>query len=120
MEATATRTGGWWAVEAPSIPGLFTQARRLDQIPDLIVEAAALLGHDVDAADVQVRPALSDDDRELLTRTLEARRAARAAESEASRASRELVARLRAEGFTVRDVAAVVGISPQRVSALAA
>jgi len=34
MELTALceRGGGWWAVRVPEIDGLYTQARRLDQV----------------------------------------------------------------------------------------
>jgi hypothetical protein len=30
----AERSGHWWALEAPEIPGLYSQARRLDQVID--------------------------------------------------------------------------------------
>jgi len=36
--------GGWWAVEVPDVPGLFTQARELDQIPEMVRDAAEALG----------------------------------------------------------------------------
>lgn len=117
--AQATRTGEWWAVEVPTIPGLFTQAKRLDQIPELVEDAAGMLGVDVVASDVRVETALSEEDRALVERVRVTREAARSAEAEASAASRAAVARLRSYGFTVRDVAAVIGVSPQRVSALA-
>ena len=44
VDATAvcTRSGGWWAVEVPEIPGLFTQARRLDQVEDMVRDAATV------------------------------------------------------------------------------
>lgn len=44
VTALATRSGGWWAVHVPGVEGLFTQARRLEQIPDLVTDAAELLG----------------------------------------------------------------------------
>lgn len=116
--AHATRTGDWWAVEVPAIPGLFTQAKRLDQIPALIEDAAGMLGVDVAAADVRVEAMLSAEDRALVELAHATRSAARNAEAEASAASRAVVARLRGEGLTVRDVATVIGVSPQRVSAL--
>ena len=33
MEVTAevSRSGAWWAVEVPEVPGAFTQAERLDR-----------------------------------------------------------------------------------------
>lgn len=52
--ANATRQGGWWAIEVREIPGLFTQARRLEQVPEMVIDAAATLGHAVE--DVEVVP----------------------------------------------------------------
>lgn len=43
LTANATRSDGWWAVDVPEIEGLFTQARRLDQVPAMVQDAAALL-----------------------------------------------------------------------------
>lgn len=57
--------------------------------------------------------------RERADRVRELQRRSAEAQAEASAASRHLVAELRASGLTVRAVAAVVGIWPQRVSQLA-
>lgn len=46
------------------------------------------------------------------------RDAARKAQDEASKLVRATVSTLRSEGLTVRDVATVTGVRPQRVSAL--
>jgi predicted RNase H-like HicB family nuclease len=45
MKVTAyvTRSDGWWAVEVPEVPGLFTQARTLDQVPAMVIDAVALM-----------------------------------------------------------------------------
>lgn len=45
VTANAVRVGNWWAVEVPEIPGFFTQARHLDEVPAIVAEAAALLSH---------------------------------------------------------------------------
>ena len=117
VTAKATREGGWWAVEVPEVPGLFTQAKRLDQIADLVADAAEMLGH----ADVEVTldPQLEASDVALVESATSRRAALREAEVAAAAASREAVARLRSEGLPVRDVATIMGISPQRVSVLA-
>lgn len=47
------RSGDWWAVSVPEVPGAFTQAKRLDQVPAMVADAVALLA-DVPAADVHV------------------------------------------------------------------
>lgn len=73
--AKATRSGEWWVVEVPEVPGLFAQAKRLDQIEAEVVDAATMS---------MSRPSKSTP-----------------------------VARLRGDGLTVRDVASVLGLSPQ-------
>ena len=52
--AKTHRSEGWWAVEVPEIPGLFTQARRLDQVPQMVQDAGAMLGHTKLAVTVDV------------------------------------------------------------------
>ena len=53
VTAKVTKSGDWWAVEVPEVDGAFTQARRLDQIPDMVADAVHLLT-DVPAEDVEV------------------------------------------------------------------
>ncbi|RSX56734.1 type II toxin-antitoxin system HicB family antitoxin [Bifidobacterium samirii] len=114
--AVCTRDGGWWAVEVPEIPGLFTQARRLDQVEEQVRDAADMLDVQIDA--ITIDPQLDEATRRMVDDLLVKREAARKAQDEASRLARTTVAALRGEGLTVRDVAAVTGVSPQRVSAL--
>ena len=116
VTATATRNGDWWAVEVPEIPGLFTQARRLDQIEAMVKDAATILGQHVDT--VSVEPQLNDDERASVDRLMRAREQAHRSQAEASTLTRETIRLLRAKGLTVRDVADVVGLTPQRVSVL--
>lgn len=40
--ARATREENWWTVTVDEVAGLFTMARRLDQIPDQVRDALAL------------------------------------------------------------------------------
>ncbi|TPF97598.1 transcriptional regulator [Bifidobacterium sp. UTCIF-39] len=116
VTAVCTRSGGWWAVEVPEIPGLFTQARRLDQVEDMVRDAAKMLDSKVDA--VHIEPKLDAETSCMVEELFAKRDAARKAQEEASRIARSTVTALRNEGLTVRDVAAVTGVSPQRVSAL--
>lgn len=117
LTARAQRSGKWWAVEVVEVPGLFTQAHRLDQVADMVEEAATLFGHR-GPFKIEVVPVLAED----LTRNIHAARAltieAGQVQRQAAARSREVVERLRAEGLTVRDVASVLSISPQRVSQL--
>jgi len=121
LTARCTRSDGWWAVDVPEVPGLFTQARRLDQVPTVVLGAAALLtGRPEADFDVTVAPVLEDDDLAVVRDARERRAALVEAERAAAAASRAAVAQLRAEGLTVRDVAEIMGLSPQRVSQLVA
>lgn len=117
VTAIATRSGGWWAIEVPELPGLFTQARRLDQIPDVVADAAQMLtGDDVDVA---VKAILPDDLQVTVERVRAQASEAQAAQRRAAEDVRALVSRLRTQGLSVRDVGTVLGVSPQRVSQLA-
>jgi hypothetical protein len=41
--AEARRSGEWWAVRVLEVPGAFTQAKRLDQVPEMAADAVASL-----------------------------------------------------------------------------
>ncbi|MCT2087508.1 helix-turn-helix domain-containing protein [Microbacterium enclense] len=118
VTAKAERSGSWWAIEVPEIPGLFTQARRLDLVPAMVVEAASLLDVDLELEDVKVDPQLPSEDADALASARRASVAARRHAAISSRVSREAVARLRGQGLSVRDVAELMHLSPQRVSAI--
>ncbi len=36
VTAKVTHTGDWWAIAVPEVPGLFTQAKRLDQVEEMV------------------------------------------------------------------------------------
>lgn len=116
VTARCERSDGWWAVEVPELPGLFTQARRLDQVAGMVRDAARML--DVKVGEVNVEPVMDEATARLLRELFDAKGEAKAAQERASKIMRETVSMLRSDGLTVRDVAAVTGVSPQRVSAL--
>lgn len=119
--AEVTRAeNGWWAVEVPAIEGLFTQARSLHQVPAMVADAARLLDEDVTEGDVRLRIILPPEVQTKLDKAKADARAAEEAQRKAAEETREVVAALRSKGFTVRDAAVVLGVSPQRVSQLAA
>ncbi len=39
----AVRSGSWWAITVPELPGVFSQARRLDQVEAMAREAIAMM-----------------------------------------------------------------------------
>ncbi|WP_273448288.1 type II toxin-antitoxin system HicB family antitoxin [Thermophilibacter provencensis] len=116
VTARVTRSDGWWAVSVDEIPGLFTQARRLDQVVDMVREAGSLLGVDVGA--VEVAPILDSDSQRMLEELEAARKEAEEKQRISSGLTREVIRRFRDEGLTLRDIASLVGLSQQRVAVL--
>jgi predicted RNase H-like HicB family nuclease len=115
----AQRDGRWWVLSVPDVPGALSQVRSLADAKDWIREAiAAVVNVDPDSFDIELDvelPTLSRDVRTVRRAVSDAERAQR----EAAALSRQLVAELRAAGVTVVDTAALLDISPQRVSQLA-
>jgi hypothetical protein len=118
-----TREGRWWMVRIPEIGGL-TQARRLAEAPTMAREYIAL-DRGIPLRDVTVEVASvrmeEPASRELLqsARQIKDMRArAGALERESAERAREYAHRLVGHGVPVRDIAALLEISPQRVSQL--
>ena len=116
VTARVTRSEGWWAISVEEIPGLFTQARRLDQVANMVRDAASLLGVVVDA--VEVLPVLDSDSQRMLEELEAARREAEEKRRISSSLTRQIIRRFREEGLTLRDIASLVGLSQQRVAVL--
>ena len=120
-----TREDGHWLADVPSLEGAHAFARSLpalDQaVREVVVLAADLpdeampvlvLDYEYHTGDVS----LDVTAQEVRQLRREADELAAAAATRTGRAAAELVAR----GLSVRDVAALLGISPQRVSQLTA
>lgn len=118
----AVRSGSWWAITVPELPGVFSQARRLDQVETMAREAIALM-LDVDAdqigrIEVEVVPPLRAA--ALIGTMNDALETAREATETAASARREAAKVLRADGLPMRDVGRLLGLSHQRVSQILA
>jgi predicted RNase H-like HicB family nuclease len=111
--ARCVRSGTWWAITVPEIKGVFSQARRLDQVEAMAREAVALM-LDVapDSFEIEVKPEVPSE----VTVARQARTALRQAELSAEEATRSAAEALLRQGYTVRDAGELLGISPQRVS----
>lgn len=119
VTAKANRSGGWWAIEVPEVPGVFTQARRLDQVAEMVADAVAtMLDVPANSVEVDVQPELDGQHRRMANAARASSEAAALAQLEASKASRLAVTHLRADGLTTRDVATILGLSHQRVAQL--
>ena len=118
IKAECERKAGAWRVRVPALDNLLISTKRLDlateQIKDLVHEYQG-----VDRCDVVVKveasmPGIMCD---LETAQIKMRESQRLQE-EASREIRDVVARLREEGLSMRDIGVLLQISPQRVAQL--
>lgn len=112
---------GRWTVELEEEPRVHTWGKTVNQALTRMHEAAALwFNTDEDQIDLIVRPVLS----KTTGRTVEAARAARDQARDADRRAieqtRKAAAALTSRGISMRDAAAILGISHQRVHQLLA
>ena len=115
---TARRTGDWWALEVPELPGVFTQSKRLDTATESAREAIGLmLDTDPDSIQVVVEPQLPERVQLALDR-IAAARAARKAAEEAERGAMQAAARTLTDTLSQRDAGKIIGVSFQRISQL--
>jgi len=112
-----TRSGQWWAIEVPELPGVFSQVRRLDQVDETIKEAIAMMT-DVDETDVTivVQVESGTDIQALLATLQQSSSAAEAARKQEAADRRHVIDQLRSKGLPNRDVATLIGLSHQRVA----
>jgi len=82
----------------------------------MVQDAAGLLGFDDVQVDTEAKLAI--DDQAIVDTAKQRRAAAASAKAASNTASRVAAAQLRALGLPVRDVATLLGVSPQRISAI--
>ena len=117
--AMARRSGSWWAIDVPELPGVYSQARRLVRVESMARDAIALF-LDVDPAtlDIRVETNLPSELRRDVDSVGRLRAEADSLQVESSGAMRNLTHELLGRGLSVRDAAVILGISHQRVSQL--
>lgn len=117
---TAERDRGWWAIRVVELPGVFSQARRLDGVERMARDAIALL-RDVppDSFEVVVKERLLPEVERVVAEALDARSEAFRRQAVASMKSREAVEALTRLGLPQRDIGRLLEMSHQRVGQLA-
>lgn len=119
-QVEVVRSGDWWAITVPELAGVFSQAKRLDQVESQTREAIAMM-LDIDATavgplEIHITPPGAASD--LLEHLKTSVTAAAEAEAKAARIRLEAAMALRAEGLPMRDVGRLIGVSHQRVHQL--
>ena len=119
IKAECERKAGQWWVKVPALDDLMISSKRLDlaaeQIKDLISEREGVERCDVILKVETTTPGIMCD----LDAAQEKMRTALRMQDEASKEIRDVVARLRSEGLSMRDIGVLLRISPQRVAQLA-
>jgi predicted RNase H-like HicB family nuclease len=119
VTAVAERSGGWWAVRVPQLPGVFTQARRLDQVPAMVADAvSAFLDIPSGEVKVEVEPQLAADVRQRLQEARNERLHADQLASAAADKLRQVARSLAHDGLPERDIGSILGVSHQRAHQL--
>lgn len=116
--ATVEWDGHYWVATPDS--GGATQAKRLDQLPDRLVEVIQLMtGDTVDPESIGLDIHYDDEDLALAAADLRQRRAdLEACEQELADRTAATARSLRARGMNLRDIGTLMGMSYQRVHQL--
>jgi DNA-directed RNA polymerase specialized sigma24 family protein len=119
IKAKVERQADGWRVEVPELGNLVTTSKRLDkateQIKDLAEKATGESKCDIIVKVEAIMPGIICDLEAAQDKSREATRL----QEEASNEIRDVVSRMREEGLTMRDIAVLLGVSPQRVAQLA-
>jgi len=119
-QVEVVRSGDWWAIAVPELAGVFSQAKRLDQVESHARQAIAMMLNVDDTAvgplEIHITPPATASD--LLENLRTSVIVAAEAETKAARIRLEAALALRAEGLPMRDIGRLIGVSHQRVHQL--
>lgn len=122
VKVHASRTQDGWAAEVSGPEGFTVTARRLDQCKELVVERIKTLAEQKGNSEVCEVVVKVEAELPGIICDLEAAKykmqEAQKLQDEASSEIRAVVSRMRDEGLTMRDIAVLLGVSPQRVAQL--
>jgi len=121
LEVVCERTTDGWNVEVPALDNLHTKTKRLDKVREHILELAKDHQATEDDCELVIKivakmPGIICDVEAAQSKMREAARL----QEEASSEIRNVVSRMRDEGLTMRDIAVLLGVTPQRVAQLTA
>jgi len=118
IKAHAERQGDAWVVTCPELDNFTTTAKRLDKAEELIKALASKqLGEsicDIVVTLEAVMPGIVCDIEKAQSKMVEANKM----QEEASAEIRDVVRRAREQGLTMRDIAVMLNVTPQRVAQL--
>ena len=118
LRVQCERQGDGWLISVPQLDNFTTITKRLDKAKEL-VESRAREVFGAELCDVVIKveaemPGIICDIESAQHKMLEASRI----QEEASAEIRDVVFRMREQGLTMRDIAVLLGVTPQRVAQL--
>ena len=119
--AIITREGNMWLADIPDLPGAHAYARTLNRLREGLADAIVLAADLHDEAQIDVRFEPGDKTDRLLTRALELaeqRRQLRRTEASVMSETSILAKALIKAGWSVRDAAGALDVTPGRISQL--
>lgn len=117
--ALAERSGTWWTIRVAELPGVFSQARRLERVEYMARDAISLLlDIPADSFGVEVREVLDPQADRLIADAIQARADAMEHNRIAASKSRDAVRTLDRLGLPQRDIGRLLHLSHQRVAQL--
>ena len=118
IKALFERSADGWLVAVPELDNFVTTAKRLDKATEVIkLLASKRSGNPVCDIIVKVEAVMPGIICDLETAQTKMRTALKMQE-QASAEIRDVVSRMRSEGLTMRDIAVLLGVTPQRVAQL--
>jgi hypothetical protein len=119
ITATAERQADGWLIACPELDNFTTTSKRLDkateQLKALAEKTSGEAPCDIVVKVEAVMPGIICDIEAAQSKMRDATRL----QEEASNEIRDVVGRMRDEGLTMRDIAVLLGVTPQRVAQLA-
>lgn len=117
ITAKAFRDGQWWGVTVPEVPGALTQAKRLDQVEAAARGAVAdLLMVDPATINIALEIEIPAAERQNIENAKLHLEEAQAAVKRAAELNSATIKQLRSNGYTTREVAILMGLTPGRVN----
>lgn len=120
-EVVVTREDNQWLADVPTVPGTHTFASSLGGLRRSVREVIVLMDDLPDDAEPEItfRFEVDDDAVRSAVEVAQRRDALAAAEAELRAQTLDAIHALKSGGHSVRDVAALVGLTPGRVSQVA-
>jgi hypothetical protein len=115
----AHKEGQWWIVQNDQHPGALSQVKRLDLAAEAQREAIAFVAKvPVASVEVTVQATVSPDIDQQLAEASALRMEAQAKEQRAASIRQTVAEDLEADGFTLREIGLILGVSYQRAHQL--